>query len=79
MAFGKVLLHREMYKTLTIQNHTPVPLFWKMFPIDLIDSQLKFSPALGWTKALGESKIVFLYLANRVSISTYLSSIVFLD
>ncbi|XP_076763005.1 hydrocephalus-inducing protein [Xylocopa sonorina] len=66
ISFGRALLYRTEYRTLTVRNRTPVPLFWDLKAEEPIDPQITFAPCAGVIELRGEEDIQFCYRAATV-------------
>ncbi|XP_048264436.1 LOW QUALITY PROTEIN: hydrocephalus-inducing protein [Bombus terrestris] len=68
LSFGRILLYRIEYRTLTIRNKTPVPFFWYLEAEEPADPQITFTPFHGVIETRSEQKIEFCYHATTVGV-----------
>ncbi|CAL7939802.1 unnamed protein product [Xylocopa violacea] len=66
ISFGRTLLYRREYRTLTVRNRMPVPFFWNLKAGEPIDPQITFAPCAGVIELHGEENIQFCYHAATV-------------
>lgn len=67
MFFGRTLLYRTEYRTLTIINNTPVSFFWFLEFEESVNSQISFTPHEGMIDAHSRREVEFQYNANTVT------------
>ncbi|XP_043589559.1 hydrocephalus-inducing protein-like isoform X1 [Bombus pyrosoma] len=68
LSFGRVLLYRIEYRTLTVRNKTPVPFFWYLEAEEPADPQITFTPFHGVIESRSEQKIELCYHATTVGV-----------
>lgn len=74
LSFGRILLYRIEYRTLTIRNKTPVPFFWYLEAEEPADPQITFTPFHGVIETRSEQKIEFCYHATTVTCVSLIST-----